>query len=59
MTDLELDRSGGYGSATVNPMSGDIPDAVGDVLQTDGDGVAMHVHRLGGGGCCDMEGLDL
>jgi hypothetical protein len=42
-----------------NPMSSDLPDSVGDVLQTSGDGVAAQVHRLGGGGCYGMEGLNL
>ena len=59
VTGLKLGRSKGYSSATANPMSGDLPDAVGDVLQTGGDGVAARVHRLGGGGCCGVEGLDL
>ena len=59
MTCLKLGRSEGYCGATANPMSGDLPDAVGDVLQTGGDGVAARVHRLGGGGCCGVEGLDL
>ena len=52
-------RDEGYCGAMVNPVSGDLPDAVGDVLQADGDGVAARVYRLGGGGCCGMEGLDL
>ena len=59
MTGLELGRGEGYGGATVNPVSGDLPDAVGDVLQAGGDGVAARVYRLGGGGCCGVEGLDL
>ena len=57
VTSLELGCGEGYSDATANPMSGDLPDAVGDVQQTDGDGVAAHVHRLGGGGCCGAEGL--
>ena len=40
-------------------MFGDLPDAVGDVLQTGGDGVAVRVHQLSGSGCCGVEGLDL
>jgi len=59
MTGLELGRGEGYCGATANPMSGDLSDEVGDVLQTGGDGVAARVHRLGGGGCCGVEGLDL
>ena len=59
MTCLKLGRSEGYCGAMANPMSGDLPDAVGDVLQTGGDGVAARVHRFGGGGCCSMEGLNL
>ena len=59
MTGLELGRGEGYSGATANPLSGDLPDAVGDVLQTGGDGVATRIHQLSGGGCCGMEGLDL
>ena len=59
VTGLELGRSEGYDGAMANPMSGDLPNTVGDVLQTGGDGVTARVHRLGGGGCCDMEGLDM
>ena len=59
MTGLELGRGEGYGGATANPMSGDLPDVVGDVLQTGSDDVAVRVHRLDGGGCCGVEGLDL
>ena len=43
MTGLELGHGEGYCGATANPMSGDLPDAVGDVLQTGGDGVAARV----------------
>ena len=56
---LELSCGEGYSSAAANSMSGDLPDEVGDVLQTGGDGVAARIHRLGGGGCCGVEGLDL
>ena len=59
VTGLKLGCGEGYGSATANPMSGDLPDAVGDVLQTGGNGVAARVHRLCGGGCCGVEGLNL
>ena len=59
VTGLELGRSEGYGSAMTNPMSSDLPDAVADVLHTGGDGVAARVHRLCGGGCCGVEGLNL
>ena len=40
----------GYSGAVVDSMSSNLPDAVGDVLQTGGDGVAARVHRLGGSG---------
>jgi len=43
----------------MDPMSGDLLDAAGNVPQTSGDGVATSIHRAGGGGCCGMEGLDL
>ena len=56
---LELSCGESHNGATVSPMTGDFPDAVGDVLQTGGDGVAASVHRLGGDGCCGVEGLDL
>ena len=59
VTGLELGHGEGYGSATAHPMSGDLLNAVGDVLQTGGDGVTARVNRLGGGGCCIMEGLNL
>ena len=59
MAGLELSCGEGHIGATANPMTGDLPNAVGDVLQTGGDGVAARVHRLGGGGCCGVEGLDL
>ena len=56
---LELGCSEGYSGAAIDPMSGDLPDEVGDVLQAGSDGVAASVHRSGGGGRCSMEGLDL
>ena len=59
MAGLELGCDEGYGGAMVNTVSGDLPDTVGDVLQAGGDGVATRVYRLGGGGCCSVEGLDL
>ena len=59
VTGLELGHGEGYCGATANPMSGDLPDAVGDVLQTGGDGVAARVLRLGSCGFCGVEGLDL
>ena len=45
MAGLELSCGEGHSGATVNPMTGDLPDVVGDVLQTGGDGVASGVHR--------------
>ena len=59
MASLELGCGKGYSGAAMDPMSSDLPDTVGDVLQTGGDGVAARIHRLGGGGCCGVEGLDL
>ena len=59
MTSLELGSGEGYSSTAADPMSSNLPDAVGDVLQASGDGVAASIHRPGGGGCCSMEGLDL
>ena len=59
VTSLKLGSGEGYSGATADPMFGDLPDAVGDVLQTGGDGVTARVHRLGGGGCCSVEGLNL
>ena len=32
VTGLELGRGEGYGGTTANPMSGDVPNLVGDVL---------------------------
>ena len=37
MTGLELGRGEGYGGTTANTMSGDLPDAVGDVMQMGSD----------------------
>ena len=59
MAGLELSCGEGHSGAAADPMFGDLPDAVRDVLQTGGDGVAARVHRFGGGGCCSMEGLNL
>jgi hypothetical protein len=59
MTSLELGRGEGDDGATANPMSGDLPDAVGDVMQMGSDGVAARVHRLSSGGYYGVEGLDL
>jgi hypothetical protein len=56
---LELGCGEGYGSSTADSMSGDPPDAARDVPQASDHGVAMGVHRLGDGGCCGMEGLNL
>jgi hypothetical protein len=41
---LELSFGEGHGGATTNPMTGDLSDTVGDVLQMGGDGVAASVH---------------
>ena len=49
----------GHSGAPANPMTGDLPDTVGDVLQAGGDGVAASVHRSGRSGGCRMEGLNL
>jgi hypothetical protein len=59
MAGLVLGCGRGHSGTMVNPMSGNRPDAAGDVPQTGGDGVAASVHRSGGGGRCSMEGLDL
>ena len=56
---LELSCGEGHSGATANPMTGDLPDAVADVLQTGSDGVTASVHRLGRSGSCGMEGLYL
>ena len=56
---LELGYNESHSGAAADPMSSDLPDAVGDVPQMGGDGVAVSVHRPGGGGCCGVEGLDL
>ena len=56
---LELGCGEGYGGAVTDSMSGNISDAVGDVLQAGGDGVTVSVHRPGCGGSYGMEGLDL
>ena len=59
MAELELGCGEGYGSSVVDSMSSDLPDAVRDVPQAGGHGVAAGVHRLDGGGCCGMESMDL
>ena len=59
MASLELGCSEGYSGAAIDPMSGDLPDAVGDVLQAGSDGVASCVHRPGCDGGCGVEGMDL
>jgi hypothetical protein len=41
---LELSYGEGHSGTTANPMTGDLPDTVGDVLQTGGDGVTASVH---------------
>ena len=56
---FELSCAEGYSGATADPMYDDLSDAVGDVLQAGGDGVAASVYRPGCGGGCGMEGLDL
>ena len=43
MAGLELSCSEGHSGATENPMIGDLPDVIGDVLQTGGDGVTPSV----------------
>ena len=59
MAGLELSYGEGHSGATANPMTGDLPDAVGDALKMGGDGVAVSVHRSNRGGGCGMEGLNL
>jgi hypothetical protein len=56
---LKLGSGEGYSGAAVDPMTGDLLDAVGDVMQTGSDGVTASVYRLGRGGGCSMEGLYL
>ena len=56
---LELGCGESYGGAAMDPMSNNLLDAVGDVLQAGGDGVAASIHRLGCGGSCGVEGMDL
>ena len=56
---LELVCGESYGCATADPLSDNLPDTVGDVLQAGGGGVAASVHRPGCGGSCGVEGLDL
>ena len=56
---LELSYGKGYSGAAADSMSSNLPDVVGDILQTGGNGVAVSVHRSGRGGSCGMEGLDL
>jgi hypothetical protein len=52
-----LHHSNGDGGASVNSMTGDLPNTVGDVLQTSGDGIAPSIFRFYGGGCYNEEGL--
>ena len=59
MAGLVLGCGEGHSSTAVDPMSSNLPDAAGDVLQTGGDGVAASFHRSGGSGYCGVEGLDL
>ena len=59
MGGLELSCGEGHIGATANPMTGDLPNAVGDVLQTGGDGVATSIHQSGRGGGCGLDGLNL
>ena len=47
-----------HSSTPEDPMSGDLPDAVGDIPQMSGDRVTASIHRSGCGGC-GVEGLDL
>ena len=56
---MELGCGEGHSGASADPVPGNLPDAVGDILQEGGDGVATSVHRSGSGGCCGVEGLDL
>ena len=59
MASLELGCGKGYSGAAMDPMSSDLPDTVGDVLQAGSDSVAASVHRPDCGSSCGMEGLDL
>ena len=59
MAGLVLGCGEGHSSTVADPMSSNLPDAAGDVLETSGDGVTASIHRSGGDGCCGMEGLDL
>jgi len=43
----------------VNSVASNFLDAVGDVLQPGGDGVALSIHCIGGSSCCIEKGLDL
>ena len=52
-----LHHSKGDGGASVNSMTGDLPNRVGDVLQTSGDGIAPSIHRFCGGDRYIEEGL--
>ena len=59
MAGLVLGCGKGHSGTPADPVSGDLLDAAGDVLQKVGDGVATSGHRAGGGGGCGVEGLDL
>ena len=56
---LVLGCGEGHSTTPADPMPGDLSDTTGDVPQMGGDGVTASVHRLGGGGSCGVEGLDL
>jgi len=56
---LVLGCGKGHSGTPVDPVSGDLSDAAGDVPQATGDGVTASVHRPGCGGGCGVEGLDL
>ena len=59
MAGLVLGCGEGHSSVPVDPVSCDLLDTAGDVLQTVGDGVAMSVHRAGGSGGYGVKVLDL
>ena len=54
-----LHHGNGDGSTLVNPVAGDLMNAVGDVLQASSDGAAPSVHRFCCGVGCGMESLNL
>ena len=57
MAGVELGCGEGYNCAVMDPMYGDLPDAVGDAPKASGDGVAASVHRSGCGGSCARGGF--